>query len=238
MTEKTIEILKSLKIGEKYPAHKPIGKQEIEEQGVLSKLYNLEILKRVKYSYSVRNVKYLSKFIELQDFEKLVEYIENPNESENGIKGSLEYKILKHLKDNENGKPITLDNFHKNENLLRSKISELVKLKYISKVAELSLGTGFSVKGLRCEITINGIKYLNEIESENKTTINIENYIGRDNNGIQSSGNIELKSPFKQKTVNKIAKEPNKKSWIEILSWIIGSIVGLIAIYEFVIKKL
>lgn len=238
MTEKTIEILKSIKLGEKYPAHKPIGEQEIEEQKVLSKLYNLEILKRVKYSYSVRNVKYLSKFIELQDFEKLVEYVENPNEFENGIKSSLEYKILKYLKDNENGEPINLDDFHKNESLLRSKISELVKLKYITKVAELSLGTDFNIKGLRCEITINGIKYLNEIESDNKTTINIRNYIGRDNNGIQSSGNIELKSPFKQKTVNKTAKEPNKKSWIEILSWIIGSIVGLIAIYEFVIKKL
>jgi hypothetical protein len=81
MTEKTINILKSLKLGEKYPTHKPLGEQEIEEQGVLSKLYNLEILKRVKYSYSVRNVKYLSKFIELQDFEKLVEYIESESKT-------------------------------------------------------------------------------------------------------------------------------------------------------------
>jgi hypothetical protein len=82
------------------------------------------------------------------------------------MKDTLEYKILKHLKDNENGKPITLDNFHKNENLLRLKISELVKLKYITKVAELSLDSGFSVEGLRCEIRIDGIKYLNEVESQ------------------------------------------------------------------------
>jgi hypothetical protein len=227
MTEKTIEILKSLKLGEKYSAYKPLGKQEIEEQGVLSKLKNLGILKLLKYSYTVENVKYLSKFIELQDFEKLVKYIENPNESENGIKSSLEYKILKHLKDNENGKPITLDNFHKNESLLRSKISELVKLKYITKVAELSLGTDFNVKGLRCEITINGIKYLNEIEnkSENKNITN-NNYGGT---FIQDSDLKKARIINNPKTENNI---PFKKSLIkQIISnpWLLLIVGALIA---------
>jgi hypothetical protein len=83
------------------------------------------------------------------------------------------------------------------------------------------------------------LKYIEKKELDNNgLNINIENLINGDNNGIQSSGNIELKSPFKQKIVNKIAKEPSKKPWIEITSWVIGSIVGLIAIYEFVIKKL
>ncbi|UAM98382.1 hypothetical protein K8354_00715 [Polaribacter litorisediminis] len=234
MTEKTINILKSLKIGETYPAHKPFGKQEIEEQSVLSKLYNLEILKRVKYSYSVGNIKYLSKFIELQDFEKLTEYIGNANESKNGMKSTLEYKILKFLKDNENGKPISLDNYHKNESLLKSKIAELVKLKYITKVAELSLGTDFSAKGLRCKITTNGIKYLNEIESENKTTVNIENFIGRDNYGNQSSN-------FSNSTIttnNNANSQPTEKKNLISRFWklisenkLISGILLLVIIY-------
>jgi hypothetical protein len=170
MKKETIKALKDLRMGEDFPIYKPSGDVEIEIFETLSKLKNLGVLKlesKTRYkTYLVNDSKLLSKFIELKDFEKLVEYIENTNEPENGIKSSLEYKILKHLKDNENGRPISLDNFHKNENLLRSKISELVKLKYITKVAELSLDSGFSVEGLRCEIRIDGIKYLNEVESQ------------------------------------------------------------------------
>ena len=153
----------------------------------------------------------------MKDFEKLVEYIENTNEPENGIKSSLEYKILKHLKDNENGRPISLDNFHKNENLLRSKISELVKLKYITKVAELSLETDFSVKSLRCEIRIDGIKYLNEIESENKSITNNGIYIeANDNKGTQSFEKIEVK---KNNTKHKTYSNKNHSIWQMIKSF-------------------
>ena len=54
----------------------------------------------------------------------------------------------------------------------------------------------------------------------------------------QSSEKMDLKSPITQKTVHKTAKEPKKKSWIEILAWVIGIIAGLVAIYEFIIKNL
>ena len=85
MTEKTISILKSLKLGEIYPAHKPLGKQEIEEQGILSKLYRLDVLSKTpRGSYKIGNSKLLSKFIELQDLDKLSEYIENISEYEKG----------------------------------------------------------------------------------------------------------------------------------------------------------
>ena len=73
MTKETIEILRSLKTGEIYGSHKPIGKQEIEEQKILSTLHRMNVLKLVKNTYSVGNTRYLSKFIELQDFEKLDE---------------------------------------------------------------------------------------------------------------------------------------------------------------------
>ena len=82
-------------------------------------------------------------------------------------------------------------------------------------------------------------KYIEQKELESKDfKVNYGNIIQGDNYGNQSSGNTALNSPTKQKTVNNIEKAPSKKSFIEILSWIIGSIVGLIAIYEFVIKKL
>jgi hypothetical protein len=78
MTKETIEILKSLKTGEIYGSHKPIGKQEIEEQGILSKLYIFNVLSKTpKGAYKIGNSKLLAKFIELQDLEKLSEYIEN-----------------------------------------------------------------------------------------------------------------------------------------------------------------
>jgi hypothetical protein len=77
-----------------------------------------------------------------------------------------------------------------------------------------------------------------ELESKKNININIGNLTKGNNYGTQSSGNTALNSPVKQKTVNKTEKEPSKKSWIEIASWIIGSIVGLIVIYEFIIKKL
>jgi hypothetical protein len=147
MTKETIEILRSLKTGEIYGSHKPIGKQEIEEQKILSTLHRMNVLKLFKNTYSVGNTRYLSKFIELQDFEKLDEYIEKPNESENGIKSIV-------------------------------------------------------------------------------------------NNGILIQDSLLEKSPIKQKTVNKTEKEPSKKSLIEIASLVIGSIIGLIGIWEFIIKKL
>ena len=211
MKKDTINLLKEIRLGEIYPCCQELDEIGKEKQETLSKLFRMDVLKKTpKGSYKVGNSKYLSKFIELQDFEKLVEYIENPNDFENGIKSSLEYKILKHLKENENGKPINLDNFHKNESLLRSKISELVKLKYITKVTDLSLGTDFNVKGLRCEITINGIKYFNELQnkSENKNITN-NNYGGT---FIQDSDLKKARIINKPKTVN---NTPLKKSLIE-----------------------
>ena len=48
---------------------------------------------------------------------------------------------------------------------------------------------------------------------------------------------MDLKNPITQKTVHKTI-EGSKKSWLEILAWIIGIIVGLVVIYEFVLKGL
>jgi hypothetical protein len=70
----------------------------------------------------------------------------------------------------------------------------------------------------------------------NQTTVNADNYVGGDNYGDLSS-NKNLNNPTIQNTVHKTIKESNKKSLMEIVAWIIGSIAGLAAIYEFIIKR-
>lgn len=81
-------------------------------------------------------------------------------------------------------------------------------------------------------------KYIeNKDLDNNKVDIKIDNFIGGDNYGIQSSKS-DFKSPIKQKTVHKTDNKPNKKSWIEITAWVVGIIIGLISIYEIIIKKL
>ena len=68
-------------------------------------------------------------------------------------------------------------------------------------------------------------------------TQNIDQYIGGDNYGIQSSKS-DLKSPITQNINPTKAKEPIKKSALEILSWICGIIATAIVVYEFIIKKI
>lgn len=57
------------------------------------------------------------------------------------------------------------------------------------------------------------------------------------NNGNQSLSDKALASPTIQKIKKTTDKNP-KKSWIELLSWIIGSIASIFAIYEFIIKRI
>ncbi|WP_204344330.1 hypothetical protein [Psychroserpens algicola] len=54
----------------------------------------------------------------------------------------------------------------------------------------------------------------------------------------QSSRKIEFNKPIKQNIVHKTENTASKNSWIEKLSWIIGIILGLILIYEFIIKQI
>lgn len=62
-------------------------------------------------------------------------------------------------------------------------------------------------------------------------------YNEQSNNGNQSLSDNAFASPTIQKIKKTTDKNP-KKSWIELLSWIIGSIASIFAIYEFIIKKL
>lgn len=70
------------------------------------------------------------------------------------------------------------------------------------------------------------------------TTINANQviYNEQSNTGNQSLTDNAFDSHKIQKTKKTINKN-SKKSWIEIMSWIIGSIASVFAIYEFVIKR-
>jgi hypothetical protein len=83
-------------------------------------------------------------------------------------------------------------------------------------------------------------KYLEWFENKDdnlNVNLNIENFIGRDNLGIQSS-NSDLNNP----TIQNIKKniEPNKptKSKLEIIYWIFGILVAITILYTFIIKVL
>lgn len=82
-------------------------------------------------------------------------------------------------------------------------------------------------------------KYIEKKELENNgLNINIENLNQGENNGVLIQGSRLEKSPIKHKTVQKTNSKPIKKSLLEITTWVIGIIIGLIGIYEFIIKKL
>jgi ABC-type ATPase with predicted acetyltransferase domain len=132
------------------------------------------------------------------------------------MKKTLEYKILKYLHDNENGKPISLDNFIENEDLLRRKVSELFREKKITKDSELSLSTGFSISGIKCMITTKGVKWLHDIKKENKSIFNNSNIIIGNNKGTQSFEKTYVK---KNNTKHKMYPNKNPSIWEIIISF-------------------
>jgi hypothetical protein len=121
--------------------------------------------------------------------------------------------------------------------------------KILAKEGLIDLEPG---KMYRCELTKFGrdivigdgwIKNL-EMEKENRlkeniktSTIIAENYIGGDNHGIQSSKS-DFINPEIHNASKTIASNPPKRSFLEIASWVFGIVVAIIAIYEFILKKL
>lgn len=136
------------------------------------------------------------------------------------MKDTLEYKILRHLKDNDNGDFIVMKGFIEDEVKLTNKLLSLSKTpeKYISFSGPVTIFGGSSPPKtfgtIAAKIEFNGIKYLNEIEKEDKIkTINNSGvYIeANDNKGTQSFDDIETKN--KVNTNPKI--KPEQKSLVK-----------------------
>ena len=84
MKKEIINLLKEIILGEIYPCCKELDELGKEKQQTLSKLFRMGALSRTsKGSYKVGDSKFLSKFIELQDFEKLRKYIESDSKTGN-----------------------------------------------------------------------------------------------------------------------------------------------------------
>jgi hypothetical protein len=145
------------------------------------------------------------------------------------MKGSTEHKILRFLKDNENGDFINITNLIEDRKLLESKLKSLSKEpeKYISYSPPIFFfGVGLPNKEnneLKAKIEINGIILLDKIEKGEKSITN-NNFGGT---FIQDSDLRKARTINKPKTVN---NTPLKKSLIEkIIShpWIL-LIAGLL----------
>lgn len=82
-------------------------------------------------------------------------------------------------------------------------------------------------------------KFLDWTETENSKSNFVNDFSGSTIGQVnQSSEKIDVETPITQHTVHKATKEPKKRSWIEIMAWVVGIIAGFIAIYEFIIKRL
>jgi hypothetical protein len=106
-------------------------------------------------------------------------------------------------------------------------------LKFISKESDWF---ELTEKGILAKEKGGYFKYLDFIEKRELEKIK-PTIIGGNNHGIQSS-----KSDFTNSEIHNaskaIASIPPKRSFIEIAYWIFGIAVAIIAIYEFILKKL
>ena len=159
------------------------------------------------------------------------------------MKDTLEYKILKHLKENDNGEYIDMSEFISDLKLLRIKLSSLSKKpeKYISfdGGTDIRFGDGdnFKRECTLAKIEFSGIKYLNEIENENK---NITNNF---NNSTISQLNQESNFSNSPTNINPTATQEKKslivKFWKLITeNKLISGIILVIITEEITIGKI
>jgi hypothetical protein len=88
--------------------------------------------------------------------------------------------------------------------------------------------------------------YCISLKIEDTEPKNTNIHVGGNFEGILNTGKVEgnqsseiaRDSPRTESTSNSNPIRPKTKSWLEILSWIIGIIVGTMVIYEFILKHI
>ena len=148
-------------------------------------------------------------------------------------------ETIKYLEDLKNGKSIPLTKDSPNEIL--ELINNLENLGILYKKNKFTYAS--DSKNRKHLTKLIGLKswpdFLKWLDGQNTDSNIVNDFSGSTIGQVnQSSGKMNLKSPIKQKIVHNTANEPKKKSWIEMLARVIGVIAGLVAIYEFIIKKL
>lgn len=159
------------------------------------------------------------------------------------MKDTLEYKILKHLKENDNGDFIDIRDFIDDRKLLESKLRSLSKEpgKYISAIFTFFIIGGgqpdFIDDQLKAKIEFKGLKFLDEIEKENKNITNNGIYIDKnENKGNQSFEKIEVKKnkikqrthPTKKPSIWAIIKSFCVKFWWTFIIPLVAIVIGIL----------
>jgi|TARA_R110002072_G_scaffold298877_1_gene473480 hypothetical protein len=135
------------------------------------------------------------------------------------MKGGTEHKILRFLKDNDNGDFINVTNLIEDRKLLESKLQSLAKEpeKYISVLFPIFFfGVGIHKKEnneLKAKIEINGIILLDQIENGDKNTT--ENIFNGNFNGNFIQDSLLDKSPIKNKVNEQPSIKPEQKSLVK-----------------------
>lgn len=138
-------------------------------------------------------------------------------------------------------KPISDSEREEYFNICEQTVSLGSKLGFMKRISKEYDWFELTEKGIQAKELGGYFKYVEFIknkELENKTSnIITENYIAGNNYGIQSSRSDFIKPTIQ--TDNKITEsKPAKRSLLEIASWFLGSIIAIIGIYEFIIKKI
>lgn len=142
---------------------------------------------------------------------------------------TLEYKILKHLAENDNGNYIDVSFLSENKKLLLDKIRELNKLGYLTMEYLTRINSSIPLPTPKCKIQLAGRKFMSTIELKNNS---VTNQFNNSNIGQFNQDSEFFESPNNIKTKAAPSNNPVIKSRLNtILSnpWLIGISLALIA---------
>ncbi len=163
---------------------------------------------------------------------------------------TLEYKILKHLSENDNGKPIDVSSLSENNSLLKQKLSELKSSNYIYYKSSTSVRVSNKPPRIlpvpKCKIKLEGSKFLFEISKlqDKSTTNNIyDSQIGQfvqDSELSNKDVNIDINKYDKQKPIKKtiIARFLSLISENKLISGLILGVVFEESVFGYLINLL
>ncbi|MGB3144465.1 MAG: hypothetical protein WBB24_10170 [Maribacter sp.] len=161
---------------------------------------------------------------------------ENPTTNGENKNDTLEMKdnTIKILEEFMDGKSYTITKDRPEE--IRDLLPRLENLGLIKKVGRFKYAADLSNrKHLSKLIELKSwTDFLNWTDGQNTKGQITNDFSGSTIGQVnQSTKEIEVKSSVTQN----VGEKTGKKSWIEILAWVIGILAGLVAVYEFVIKQ-
>lgn len=155
---------------------------------------------------------------------------------------TLEYKILKHLSENDNGNYIDISFLSENKNLMLEKVRQLKKLEYLTFYPTTSLASSIPSPTPKCKIQLAGKMFLSEIELKNNSVTNHFNnsnigQFNQDSEFFESPNSIKTKAePSKSPEIKSSLKKFFSNSWVLLISGITIEEITLGKIYKFIVS--